>query len=144
MYVTHNVTVSPGQIASLRAALNAGRGLTLRIGVGHVTDGRRLPLMLTKRQIEHLNKARRAGHGADLKLSKTQIAAMKKDGGIIPLLAAIPGLIAAAAPTVLGALGTGALSGAAGYGVKKALEAASGKGLRLGPPRRGAGMKKKH
>ena len=148
MYVRRSFRLTPGQIGSLRAALNARRGVTLRISD---TAGTLIPLLLTPTQVAHVNKAQQAGRGAELSLSRAQIAAMKKDGGIIPLLAAIPGLIAAAAsaaapaitaaaPAALAALGTGALSGAAGYGVRKALETATGEGLRLGPPRRGGGL----
>ena len=149
-YVRRSLALSPGQLGSLRAAVNARRGVTLRIGTD--TAGTTpTPLLLTKTQVAHLDKARRQGHGAELSLSKAQIAAISKDGGIFSLLAAIPGLIAAAAsaaapaitaaaPAALAALGTGALSGAAGHGVRKALETARGEGLRLGPPRRGGGL----
>ena len=133
MYVKRSVPLSPGQVASLRAAVNANRAVTLRVGDG----GNPVPLALTPTQVAHLVKNQRAGHGAEIKLSKAQIAAMKKDGGFLPFLAAIPAALAALAPAALGALGTGALSGAAGFGIQKALKAVTGSGLRLGPYRGG-------
>lgn len=133
MYVKRSVPLSPGQIASLRAAVNANRAVTLRVGGG----GNPVTLALTPTQVAHLSQNQRAGHGAEIKLSKAQIAAMKKDGGFPPFLAAIPAALAAAAPAIFGALGTGALSGAAGFGINKALNAVTGRGLRLGPYRGG-------
>ena len=65
-------------------------------------------------------------------MSQSQMKAMKKDGGILPLLAAIPGLLAAAAPAIAKTAALGALAGGASYGAQQAIKAASGRGLRLG------------
>ena len=92
--------------------------------------------MLTNTQLKHLDKANKNQKGVDIALSKAQIHAMKKDGGILPLLAMIPGLIAAAAPAIAKTAALGALGGAAGLATQQAIKAASGKGLRLGPPKK--------
>ena len=69
--------------------------------------------------------------GVVLKLSNKQI------GGFLPLLlASLPSLA-----TVLGAAGTGAASGAAAWGTKKALDAISGDGLIPIGSQRGRGNK---
>lgn len=131
-YVKHNITLSDGQLSSLRAAINAERGLTIRIAAKPAAGGKTLPLLLTPTQVTHLRKNFRAGNGVELKFSKTQVKAMKTSGGILPLLAPL----VAAAPTIAAALGTGALSGAAGFGTQKALKKLTGKGFYLSPKKK--------
>ena len=67
---------------------------------------------VTQSQLNKLNRAKEAGKGANIKMSKTQVRHnMKVHGGILSLLA---GLASQALPfitgTVLPALGVGALS----------------------------------
>ena len=126
MYTTQKLHLTDNQVKKLRDAIKKQEGVTLRLKniPGNV------PLMLTKTQVNRLNKNEK---GTDLNLSKTQIKAMTKDGGILPLLAMIPGLIAAAAPAIAKTAALGALGGAAGLGAQQAIKAATGKGLKLGP-----------
>ena len=72
---------------------------------------------MTSSQLNRLKKARQAGKGVTIKMSKSQVAHnMKVQGGFLPLLA---GLASFLTGTVLPALGVGALSGLASTGVKK-------------------------
>ena len=76
---------------------------------------------VTQSQLNKFNKAKQAGKGVNIKMSKTQVRHnMKVHGGILSLLA---GLASQALPfitgTVLPALGVGALSSVASTGVQK-------------------------
>ena len=78
-------------------------------------------IAVTQSQLNKLNKAKQAGKGVNIKMSKIQVRHnMKVHGGILPLLA---GLASQAIPfitgTVLPALGVGALSSLASTGVQK-------------------------
>ena len=134
MYTKYSLTLTDGQVKKLSSAIKNEKGITIRLK--KIQKGN-IPLLLTQTQINHLDKKAKANKGADLKLSHAQVSAMKKDGGILPLLlAAIPALItagkAAAAATALGAAG--------GLG-KLAVDKISGRGLRLGPSKKGKGLR---
>ena len=83
-------------------------------------------LSLTTRQVKHFNDALVAKKGVQITLSAAAIKNMMKTGGIFPLLAAIPALIAVAAPAVAKAAALGAVGTAAGMALKKA----TGKGYK--------------
>ena len=76
-------------------------------------------ISLTKTQLKHFNDAMKNSKGVQIDFSKAAIANMIKTGGIFPFI--IP---------ALAALATGALSGAAGFGVKKVLEKVTGGSLK--------------
>ena len=126
-YTNIKVNISDGQKAKLKTALSNGdQSVTLQLGYRDLNGDD--VIALTKTQINKLRKAYENGKGVTIKMSRAQIKYnMKVEGGILPLLAAaIPALIAAAkfaAP----AIATGALAGAANYGVQKAM----GNGLYL-------------
>jgi len=103
----------------LKRALAAGTQLSLRLS--HSDLAGEHTIAVTQLQLNKLNKAKEAGKGANIKMSKTQVRHnMKVNGGILSLLAE---LISQAIPfitgTVLPALGVGALSSLAGTGVQK-------------------------
>ena len=126
-YTNVKVHISDGQKDKLKRALtSAAESVSIRLDHDDI-NGDDI-LALTRSQINKMAKAYEAGKGLILKMSKAQVKHnLKVEGGILPLLAAaIPALITAAkfaAP----AIATGALAGAANYGVQKAM----GKGLYL-------------
>ena len=108
-YVKAKVHLSDHQIAKLRSAYQKGEEVSLQIDK---TKAPNHEIYLTPTQISHIGKGKR------ISISRTQL---KKTGGFLPFL--IPALIAGAK-----ALALGAASGAAGWGVKKALDKVSGSG----------------
>jgi hypothetical protein len=94
-------------------------------------------LSLTERQFRNFNEAKKSNKGVKLNLSAGAIKDIAKTGGIFPLLAAIPALIASAAPAVEKAAALGAVGTAAGMALKKAMgqgiktSKKKGRGLRL-------------
>ena len=83
-YTKYGVSLTQGQKDSLRAAVNAKRSVTLRLPHNQLSGSD--TLMLTKMQIQKINKAKLSAKGADIKLSKTQI---EKTGGLLGTLAAV-------------------------------------------------------
>lgn len=133
MYTKYSLALTDGQVKKLRSAINKEKAVTLRLT--HIQRGN-IPLLLTQTQINRLNKAISSHKGVDITLSIAALRAMKKDGGIFPLLALIPGLLAAAAPVIAKTAALGALAGGASYGAQQLIKKASGKGLRLGPSKK--------
>ena len=70
-YHSHKVNLSEGQRKKLLTAHNNKSGITIRLSKSDITGND--SLMLTKRQINQLNKAKKSGVGSDLKISQTQI-----------------------------------------------------------------------
>lgn len=106
-YIKTRVYLSESQQGKLRSAVKNGDEISLQI------DKTKQPnhdIYLTSTQIKHIREGKR------IKISKTQL---KKNAGFLPFL--IP---------ALGALATGALSGTAGYGVKKLLDKITGSGAK--------------
>lgn len=128
-YINYKLHVSDAQKKKLKRALSSEATETVSLKFSpEDMDGGDDILALTKTQINKLRNAFDSGKGAIIKMSSTQLEYnMKVEGGFLPLLAAaIPALIAAA-KFAIPAIATGALTGAASYGVQKAI----GKGLYL-------------
>ncbi len=109
------VTLSPAQKKKMRLSMEAGSGVTIRLKNSMMKGP--FPMMLTRRQMTKMKKALSTGKGMQLTISQSQMRAMRKEGGILPLL----GL-------ALAGLG-GLISGAASVAGKKLAEKFLGKGL---------------
>ena len=121
-YFEYEVKLSDNQKRSLASAMNSKSPLTLRIKHGNLTGNDEL--MLTKTQLKRIQKSLNNGTGADIKISKTQIRKVAKQGGslfstlaslrarVLPY--AVKGLTKAAP-----ALATGAISALGSLGVDK-------------------------
>ena len=70
-YHSHKVNLSEGQMKKLSTAHNNKSGIAIRLSKSDLTGND--SLMLTKRQINKLNRAKKSGVGSDLKISQTQI-----------------------------------------------------------------------
>ena len=70
-YHSHKVNLSEGQRKKLLTAQKNKSEITIRLSKSDITGND--SLMLTKRQINKLNKAKKSGVGSDLKISQTQI-----------------------------------------------------------------------
>ena len=121
-YVEYYVTLSPGQKEKLLKAFKKHSPTTIRLANNQLS-GHHDRIFVTQRQATHLEKAKRAGNGAQLQFSQTQMREQKGGflGALLPALGkvgamALPWLTKAAGP-----LATGALSGLASWGVNKAL-----------------------
>ena len=77
-YFEYGVNLSDNQKRSLASAMNSKSPLTLRIKHGHLTGNDEL--MLTKTQLKRIQKSLNNGTGADIKISKTQIRKVAKQG----------------------------------------------------------------
>ena len=87
-YHSHKVNLSEGQRKKLLTAHNNKSGITIRLNKSNITGND--SLMLTKRQINQLNKAKKSGVGSDLKISQTQIR--KVIGGGAPRIGLFPSI----------------------------------------------------
>lgn len=115
-YSKYGVNITESQRRKLSRAIRARSDTSLKLSAEDLSG--EFPLLLTSRQITRIQKSAAKGVGLVLKLSASQLDAMRKDGGILPFL--IP---------ILVALGTGAASAAGAYGVNKIIEKAEGRGL---------------
>ncbi len=114
-----SVSLTPGQIKKLQSSSKNNRAVKISLKREQLAGGPN-KLSLTDRQYNHFNKAKRLKTGLRLDLSAAVIKDIAKSGGIFPLLAAIPALIAAAALAVAKAAALGAVGTAAGMALKKA------------------------
>lgn len=124
MYKTYLVNLSQRQKESLAKAFKNKSELTLRLKHNQLTGN--FPLMLTKRQINNINKSKTKKTGIDINISKSQMRKQSQNGGFIGALAGLLGktvlpAVAKFAPKILAPLGVGALSGLASTGVSKIL-----------------------
>ena len=129
-YFEYGVNLTDNQKRSLAAAMNNRTPLTLRIKHSKLTGNDEL--MLTKTQLKRIQKSLNDGTGVDIKISKTQIRKVAKQGGnlfsslaslgtrVLPY--AVKGL-SKAAP----ALATGAVSALGSLGIDKIF----GKGMHI-------------
>ena len=150
-YSAYGVSLTDGQKQSLTAAVRAGRAVTLRVSHPQLSGPDRL--MLTVTQINKIGRAKAAGRGVDLNLSKTQLS---KQGGFGPFTGSM--LAGIAGPMIGKMLGFGQdgrglqLSGT-GQGLQlpgtsvprtgRGLQLpGTGRGLQLPGTRRGRGKKR--
>ena len=89
-YHTHKVNLSQGQRSKLLKAYKDKSEITIRLGNTNLTGND--SLMLTKRQINKINKAKKAGLGVDIHISKTQIRKVSKLGNGAPQLGQFPSI----------------------------------------------------
>ena len=131
-YHPYKVNLSEGQKKKLGKAFKANCAITLRLS-GNQTSGSD-ELMLTANQKKRIAKAAALGKGVEIKISKTQIGKVIKQGGslfsaIIPLARS---LTASLAPTLAKTLGLSALAGLASEGASQVVKKISGKGAMTG------------
>jgi len=89
-YRAYGIKLTQGQLKKIIDAHERGVGITLKISKDNLSGNDQI--YLTETQI---NRIQTANTGVELKLSKTQLDHMKKVGGFLPLLAAIPALLGA-------------------------------------------------
>ena len=89
-YHTHKVNLSQGQRSKLLKAYKDKSEITIRLGNTNLTGND--SLMLTQRQINKINKAKKAGLGVDIHISKTQIRKVLKLGNGAPQLGQFPSI----------------------------------------------------
>lgn len=81
--------------------------------------------MLTATQINRINKAKSLGNGVEIKISKTQVRKVMREGG--SLWSAIIPLARSLAPSLAKTLGLSALAGLASEGASQVVKKISGK-----------------
>ena len=89
-YHSHKVNLSEGQRKKLLTAHHNKSGITIRLSKSDLTGND--SLMLTQRQINKINKAKKAGRGVDIHISKTQIRKVLKLGNGAPQLGQFPSI----------------------------------------------------
>ena len=127
-YHQYKVNLSKGQKDKLGRAFKANSAITLRLS-GNQTSGSD-ELMLTANQKKRIAKAAALGKGVEIKISKTQIRKVVKQGG--SLFSAIIPLARSFAPTLAKTLGLSALAGLASEGASQVVKKISGKGAMTG------------
>lgn len=96
--------LTKSQVTKIRKAINNTTPAKLKMTFAQLGNmGQGSPLFITSTQLNRLNKNLSKGKGAMLSLSAAQTLAMKKDGGILPIL--VPLLITGATALATGALG---------------------------------------
>ena len=123
-YFEYGVTLSDNQKNSLVKAINSKSPITLRIKNSNLKGNDEL--MLTKTQLKRIKKSLENGTGADIKISKTRISKIAKNGG--NLFSSLASLGAKLLPfavkglsKAVPALATGAVSALGSLGVNKLL-----------------------
>ena len=129
-YFEYGVNLSDNQKRSLASAMNSKSPLTLRIKHGNLTGNDEL--MLTKTQLKRIQKSLNNGTGADIKISKTQIRKVAKQGGnLFSTLASLGARVLSYAVKGLSkavpALTTGAVSALGSLGIDNIF----GKGMHI-------------
>ena len=129
-YFEYGVNLSDGQKRSLASAMNSNSSLTLRLKHGNLSGNDEL--MLTKTQLKRIQKSLNNGTGADIKISKTQIRKVAKQGGsLFSTLASLGARVLPYAVKGLSkavpALATGAVSALGSLGIDKIF----GKGMHI-------------
>ena len=130
-YLEYHVNLSEGQKENLVKAIKTGSELTLRLKNNQLSG--RDELMLTKTQVNEIQKAVANKIGVDLKIPKTQIRKSVREGGSLFSSLALLGakslpFVTKAASKTLPALATGAVSALGSLGVDKIF----GKGMNGG------------
>ena len=131
-YFEYGVTLTDGQKSKLASAILNNSPLTLRLKHSHLRGSDEL--MLTKRQIDKIEKSIANGTGSDIKISKTQIRKSVKHGG--SLFSSLASLGAKVLPYAIKgiskavpALATGAATALGELGINKIF----GKGITIPP-----------
>ena len=127
-YHPYKVNLSKGQKSKLGRAFKANSALTLRLSAKQTSGNDEL--MLTTNQIKRIAKAAALEKGVEIKISKTQIRKVMKQGG--SLFSAIIPLARSLAPTLAKTLGLSALAGLASEGASQVVKKISGKGTMTG------------
>ena len=127
-YHPYKVNLSKGQKDKLGRAFKANSALTLRLSAKQTSGNDEL--MLTANQKKKIAKAAALGKGVEIKISKTQIRKVMKQGG--SLFSAIIPLARSLAPTLAKTLGLSALAGLASEGASQVVKKISGKGAMTG------------
>ena len=117
-YFEYGVNLSVGQKENLAKAIQTNSELTLRLKNNQLRGSDEL--MLTKTQLNKIQKAAASRTGVDLKISKTQIRKVVQGGSLFSSLAmlgakALPFVASKALP----ALATGAVSALGSLGIDK-------------------------
>ena len=138
-YQSYSVSLTEGQKANLARAYTNRSPITIRLKNDQLKGN--FPLLLTKTQINRINKADKTG--VDINISKKQISAQSKNGGFLGTLASflartVLPTVANIAPKVVAPLATGALSGLASTGVSKIF--VNGLIFPVPPPRKATGI----
>ena len=123
-YHPYKVNLSKGQKSKLGRAFKANSALTLRLSAKQTSGNDEL--MLTANQKKKIAKASALGKGVEIKISKTQIRKVVKQGG--SLFSAIIPLARSLAPTLAKTLGLSALAGLASEGASQVVKKISGSG----------------
>ena len=123
-YQSYSVSLTEGQKANLATAYKNRSPITIRLKNEQLKGN--FPLLLTKTQINRINKSIADKTGVDINISKKQISAQSKNGGFLGALASflartVLPTVARIAPKVVATLATGALSALASTGVSKIL-----------------------
>ena len=131
-YFEYGVKLTDGQKSKLASAIVNQSPLTLRLKHGHLKGSDEL--MLTKRQINKIEKSLANGTGSDIKISKTQIRKSVKHGGnLFSSLASIGAKVLPYAikgiSKAVPALATGAATALGELGINKIF----GKGITIPP-----------
>ena len=117
-YLEYHVNLSDGQKENLAKAMKTGSELTLRLKNNRLSG--RDELMLTKTQLNKIQKAVTNKTGVDIKISKTQIRRSVKQGGsLFSSLALLGAKALPYAAKIAPALATGAVSALGSLGVNK-------------------------
>ena len=123
-YHPYKVNLSKGQKDKLGRAFKANSAITLRLSAKQTSGNDEL--MLTANQKKRIAKAAALGKGVEIKISKTQIRKVVKQGG--SLFSAIIPLARSFAPTLAKTLGLSALAGLASEGASQVVKKISGSG----------------
>ena len=123
-YHPYKVNLSKGQKDKLGRAFKANSAITLRLSAKQTSGNDEL--MLTANQKKRIAKAAALGKGVEIKISKTQIRKVVKQGG--SLFSAIIPLARSFAPTLAKTLGLSALAGLASEGASQVVKKISGTG----------------
>ena len=123
-YHPYKVNLSKGQKSKLGRAFKANSAITLRLSAKQTSGNDEL--MLTANQKKKIAKAAALGKGVEIKISKTQIRKVVKQGG--SLFSAIIPLARSFAPTLAKTLGLSALAGLASEGASQVVKKISGSG----------------
>ena len=97
-YVEYSVSLSENQKKQLNTALNRKQPVTLRLKNSQLSGPDKI--LLTKRQVQKIEKHKLENVGVDIKLSINQLK-RNQQGGFLPLAALIPALAAVAKSVAL-------------------------------------------